>query len=47
MTSLKVVVILAIMLTRRRQGDTSATGLWIKHDPVREADVVVYYVHGM
>ncbi|KAG6098122.1 hypothetical protein E4U14_007573 [Claviceps sp. LM454 group G7] len=24
----------------------SASGLWIKHDPEREPDVVVYYVHG-
>lgn len=30
-----------------RQGNTSAAGLWIKHDPEQEPDVVVYYIHGM
>ncbi|GAO14090.1 hypothetical protein UVI_02038180 [Ustilaginoidea virens] len=33
-------------LTCARQGDTSVAGLWIKHDPKREPDVVVYYIHG-
>ncbi|KHO00688.1 Alpha/beta hydrolase fold-3 [Metarhizium album ARSEF 1941] len=28
------------------QGNTSVTGLWIKHDPGRGPDVVVYYIHG-
>ncbi|QLI71650.1 Acetyl-hydrolase [Metarhizium brunneum] len=28
------------------QGNTSAAGLWIKHDPEQEPDVVVYYIHG-
>ncbi|QUC22250.1 uncharacterized protein UV8b_06491 [Ustilaginoidea virens] len=28
------------------EGDTSVAGLWIKHDPKREPDVVVYYIHG-
>ncbi|KIE00929.1 lipase/esterase, partial [Metarhizium majus ARSEF 297] len=28
-----------------RQGNTSAAGLWIKHDPEQEPDVVVYYIH--
>jgi hypothetical protein len=34
-------------LTRRLQDNTSATGLWIRHDPNREPDVVIYYIHGM
>ncbi|GAB0133300.1 hypothetical protein EsDP_00001712 [Epichloe bromicola] len=29
-----------------RVGQTSAAGLWIRHDAEKEADVVVYYVHG-
>ncbi|KAG6033640.1 hypothetical protein E4U41_006849 [Claviceps citrina] len=27
-------------------GQTSVTGLWMRHEPEREPDVVVYYVHG-
>lgn len=29
------------------QGSTTTTGLWIRHNPDREPDVVIYYVHGM
>ncbi|QPH12275.1 hypothetical protein C2857_004383 [Epichloe festucae Fl1] len=29
-----------------QEGQTSAAGLWMRHDAEKEADVVVYYVHG-
>ncbi|KAG6005062.1 hypothetical protein E4U21_000518 [Claviceps maximensis] len=29
-----------------QEGQTRASGLWIRHDPETQPDVVVYYVHG-
>ncbi|PFH61025.1 hypothetical protein XA68_18390 [Ophiocordyceps unilateralis] len=29
-----------------REGDTAVEGLWVRHDPNRSPDLVIYYIHG-